>query len=188
MFSSCSLSEKETTPGDDNSLSSTDKINPGSFESYDSCTVNMSIEKLETVFLGKEFVYQGSVIPKDSGVDFDKIKNTFVDQKENGNLFPVVPSVLELQFSDSIPQSVTWYGIYMSDGNIAYPSLSIPKPLENIDVNTILPIGINLTPLLDADLTPKEYYRIIRIVCEYDDRIVEYNIFFNCVKVKDCLP
>ena len=179
LFPSCSLLEKKDVPEDDNSLNSTDKIIAESFETYDACTVNISIEKLEFEMASfeKEFVFQGSVIPKDTGADFEKIKNSFTVQKENGNLFSPIPAVLELHFSDAIPKSVTWYGIYINNGNIAYPGLSIPMPLDNVDVKTILPIGMNLAAPLDSNSTSKEYYRIIRIVCEYGDQTVEYNVF-----------
>ncbi|MCL2488740.1 MAG: hypothetical protein FWE80_08660, partial [Oscillospiraceae bacterium] len=169
MLSSCSSDEVKKGQQDDTLLNSSAQPATGPCEPYDSCTVNISTEKLEMDFLEKGFVFQGDVMPKDDGVDFEKIEKSFAEQKENGNLFPASPRTLELRFSEAIPLSVTWYDIYMVNGNIAYPSISIPRPLDTVGVKTILPIGMNMAMALDSDSTPKEYYRIIRIVCEYDD-------------------
>lgn len=144
-----------------------------------SCAVNANMEHIEISLYGKEFVFQGNVISKDNDVDFEKIKNSFVEQKGNGNLVPDNPTILELRFLDVVPQAITWCDIYIRDGNIVCPSLSKPQSVDEISAKTILPVGVNAVAALDSDMNADPAYKIIRFVCEYNDQTVEYVVFFE---------
>jgi len=186
-LSSCSSHRKDNKPKDTSSLNSTDKIIEGPLDTYD-CAASVSMEKLEFNSSDKNFTFKGEVIPKDDGPDFEKIIHSFAEQKENGNLFPGSSTEIELRFTDSIPQAITWYEIYVRNGGIDYPGLSIPHPVNEIGAKTILPIGINMAMALDSSIHTKLAHKSIRIVCEYDDRTVEYTVFFGSLYIEGDRP
>jgi len=102
---------------------------------------------------------------------------------ENDNLCLMGGAVnkLELKFTETVPRSVTWYNHYYMDAEtriFIYPSLQQKNTVENIDATVILPIGGNLVAPLESSTKGREMFRIIRIVCEFDDQMIEYYIFF----------
>lgn len=175
MLSSCYSHEEGKVEGGANSLNSAE-----SNASYGySCTANVNIEKLEIESFEHKYVFNGSVIHKDNGVSSEATKELLQSQLESKNIFPGCTELV-LQFADITPHSVTWYNHYYIDAitkDFIYPSVQQSKTIDNIDTTVILPIGINLAMPLDSDLERREVFRLVRIVCEYDDQMIEYYIF-----------
>ena len=113
-----------------------------------------------------------------NGVDKSGVSSSMTTESA-GAMFPMVPQELVFDFSDEIPQSITWYEIYISHGEVKCPSLSIPHLIETVGENTVLPVRINLAAVLDSDVNIDPIYRVFRIICQYEEQTVEYNVLFD---------
>jgi len=177
LVSSCFLLEKKEVSEDNSSLNST---KPGDLVDTFR-TANITVEKLEAESaLGHMYVFSGIKIQKDNGISAETTKEILQSQIESSNLCPAGGTDLELQFPEMIPQSVTWYNHYYMDAKtkaFIFSSIQQNKTVDTIEAAVVLPIGVNLAKTLDSNLETGEAYRIIRIVCEFDDQIIEYYIF-----------
>jgi len=145
-----------------------------------SCTATISKDKLEMDSNDATYMFDGVTIQKDDD-DYSAIKEYFKKQYEAGNLCHEDPTKLELQFADNIPQSITWseYYYHLESDSFLYGNPNSTSTVENVGENAILQIGINDSIVLNSSYPPKKCYRIIRIVCRYENQMVEYYIFFG---------
>lgn len=177
-ISSCSLLKMIENPEENNSLT----INkPGDLiDSFH--TVNITKERLEIkTSLGFKYVFNGIEIQEDNGVNAETTNNLLKGQIENNNLCPTGETNLEIQFSDVMPRSVTWYNNYYMDlyNGFIYSDLQQMHTIDNVNASVVLPIGIDIAVPLNANYPSDKHYRIIRIVCDFDTQKVEYYIFIN---------
>ena len=176
-LSSCSSQGKEKPLGGDGAFNS---FIQG--DEYDSCyLVSISMENLEmTSSMGHKYVFSGNVVLEDYGVCPETVKELLETHTLNNESFPALINELILTFTGAKPKSVTCYYHYYSDmnGNLIYQSLQQIHSVENADDAVVLPIGTDHAVVLNSNHSEqKDHFRIIRIVCEFDDNLVEYYIY-----------
>ena len=182
MLSSCSLPEKQENFEDNISLDEIDKIIGDPIDAFYSA--NVTIEKLEVEsYLGNKFIFNGVEIPEDKGINFETIGDLLKAHIENDDLCPMGSGDIKFYFTKAVPHSITWYNHYYMDlnGQFLYPSLWQTNTIDNVDASVVLPIGMDLAVSLDSHYPPKEHYRILRIVCEFDNQTIEYVVIFDSV-------
>jgi|GEM_PF-5719224 hypothetical protein len=169
-LTSCFSNEKEIVSSDDNSFDGVVLPYLTGDETADCIKINSS---------DKAFVFQGNVISSDDGIDFEKAANYYNEQKEKDNLISGYFSGLELQFSESIPKSVMWYDIFRKDGDIiADYAYVASNSLSTVDKTATLKFGTNPAFYPFSSKAEDAFPTIVRIVCEYDDQLVEYYVCF----------
>ena len=174
---------KNEYPGEDSS--SNDTIISAALR--DSCTANTTAEKIEFDYLGENCVYLGNVIEKNDTPAFDNVRSSFQMEFDNGNLSWGGLSEIILHFTDTVHESVKWDEYFIdSSGDFHYHH---PKRLSHSvavsDTMAVLPVGTVSPAVLDSSLEAQEpFYRAIRIVCEFEDKTMEYVIFFDNPKIE----
>ena len=169
-LTSCSSNVKGTVSGDESSFD-------GVILEY--LTANTTTEQIEANISGKDYIFQGNVISSNDGIDFEKAVNYYNEQKEKDNLISGYFSGLELQFSESIPKSIMWYDIFRKDGDIVADYAYVASnSLSTVDKIAPLKFGTNPAFYPFSSKLEDVFPTIVRVVCEYDDQLVEYYVCF----------
>lgn len=156
----------------------TDNVNEGPIDVIN--TVNITEEKMEiTSSLGNKYVFEGIKIQEGNEITAEKVKELLQNYIDNKNLCPSETMNLNLQFTERIPSSVTWYNYYISaeTKKINFSSLNQGNTIDNVDSTINLPIGLDMVYVSDSKFPSDKHYRTIRIVCDFDGQTVEYYIF-----------
>lgn len=189
MLSSCSFVEEKKGSKDPSSQSTAESGELVVTDVFSS--VNIAGEKLEvTSSLGNKYVWNGTEIQEDMGIDLEVAREQLHAQIEGKTLCPMVSDDLELRFTDKIPTSIKWYNHYYIDANteeFIYLTLQNNNTVadDEIGASVTFPVGTDLAaPLFASDPSPA-YYRMLRIVCTFEDQTMEYFIFIDCTNAED---
>ncbi|MCL1806641.1 MAG: hypothetical protein FWG31_02945 [Oscillospiraceae bacterium] len=156
---------------------------------YYSNAAHISAEKLEMATPGVTYVFDGIMIEEDKGILPVECFDILTAQLERDDFLPGVGIDLTLDFTDEIPRSITWYNHYYmtTNGGFLYHNLQQAELIDKVDTSVVLQTGLNLAAGLSSTYPPQEHYRIIRIVCEFDEKKVEYYIFSAYLSAKSPL-
>lgn len=179
-FSCCSFSNEKDRVQEEVDLSE----NTESFNvSGSSCKVKINKDKLEISSDNETYIFNGITVQSNNDYAYSEIKEHFKKQYEDGNLSHNNPTELELQFEDEIPKSIAWCEYYYDPelDSFLYSNMEVTSTVEEEEIseNTVLKIGSNKSVILDSSSKPQKRYRIIRLVCGFDEQMVEYYIFFG---------
>ena len=146
-------------------------------------TANITEQKLEIeTSFGHKYIFDGVIIQEDNGFDMRAVQELLQTQMDSIDLCPTGENDFEIHFIEAVPQSITWYNHYYLDAEAKeykYPTLQQTKTVGEVGTTLILPIGMNLAIPLDSSVEGNEVIRVLRIVCEYNDQIIEYYVFFQ---------
>lgn len=155
------------------------KITPVDFDYFDS--IDISMERLQlTTKHGKEYQVEGYEIEEDKGFDSLAAYAFLMEQMADGEIC-VPPSLkVSVNFLDEIPETVTFYtNNYMNrNGSSKYPGIRQSYCFDQVEESIELTCGLN-ADILDSNFsTEKEkYYRVFRIVCEFEKKTMVYYLF-----------
>lgn len=144
-----------------------------------SCIATINIEKLEIESINGIYTFYGNAIQDENNSDF-VLSDCFEEMRETGILCHQDPVELTIRFSDEIPSVVMWSQNYFRAATDAFPNSTSKEPttIENLNEEIVLQLGNNIS-VLDSSIHPEKTYRIIRLICQYDNKNMEYYIIFD---------
>lgn len=143
------------------------------------CVVNISKEKLTINYQSDVYTFGGKPISDDFGSAFD-IREYFFEMCEAGMICHQDPVDLNIRFDDKTPSRIVWSQFYYRVGANPFPKDSIAKNtiIDHIAGDVVLHLGNNIS-VLDSSTNTDRIYRIVRIICSFDNQSYEYYAIFD---------
>lgn len=150
-------------------------------------TVTISNDKMEFESKGGTLAIDGTAIQSEALNSSHSIGERFYRLLLSNSIFSTnYSSEILIKFNNVPPERIKWFDYYMNaDGAFIYagPKDRAAKEgaqahsLGEVGESTILEAGMSRDRVLSS--TQQKTYRGIRIVCEYEDRLVEHLMLFD---------
>ena len=142
-------------------------------------TATIIDNKLEYDYFGETTPYSGYQVVGDS-IDLNEIQLAFKRAYKSHNLAKSGATEVDLKFETEIPQKVIWGQFYIdSEGEYKLLSNDSSHEVEVNEHTVKLSIGGNTAKIVDSSVNNTSVFRIIHIICYYENVIKAYNIILG---------
>ena len=130
--------------------------------------------KLEYDYLGETTTYSGYQVVGEN-IDLDEVQLVFKrDLAKSG------ATKIDLRFETEVPQKVIWRQFYIdSKGEYRLLSNDSSQEIEVNEYTATVSIGSNMAKIVDSSVRNTRVFRIIHIICYYENVIKAYDIILG---------
>lgn len=179
-FASTSCTNKNATDLRDTSEDISSHMSPSSAIGL------ISKDTLTVEYLGTQRQYKSTKIDADDSSLLEAVTAVFTDEYNRNNLIKAGATNFILQFDGNMPCDVEWDEFYLDSTGKHHYNLknNLSKIPETKDSTINIPIGIDSSIVLNQSVSSNPMYRVIRILCRYDDEMLSYIICFDMPHIK----
>lgn len=143
------------------------------------CVANISSKELTIESGTLIFAYDGKIVQDRENSYFD-VSEYFEEMCKTGTICHQDPVEITLHFLDEVPSKLEWGQYFYRSATEPFSNESTDAlmTIEDVNQDMVLQSGNNVSVLFSNTQT-EPTYRIIRILCQYKDKQVEYCVIFD---------